>query len=70
VPARWYRQPAITGADIKVTNPNGTIFGPRIEDEHGLPRPAISSTLAENLLRLTNQPDYLANIVASAIRTG
>ena len=49
--------------------PHGTIFGPRIEDEHELPRRAISSTLAENLLRLTNQPDYLANIVASAIRT-
>jgi hypothetical protein len=70
LPARWYRQPAITGADVKTTDPNGTTIGPRIEDEHGLPRRSVYSTLAEDLLRLTNKPDYLANIGASAIRTG
>jgi hypothetical protein len=35
-----------------------------------LPRRAISSTLAENLLLFTNKPDYLANIIGSAIRPG
>ena len=35
-----------------------------------MPRRAIYSTLAENQLLLTTQPDYLANIVASAIRPG
>jgi hypothetical protein len=55
---------------FKTTDPNGTTIGPRIEDEHGLPRRAIYATLAENQLLLTTQPDYLANIVASAIRPG
>jgi len=68
VPTSWYRQPAITGGDIKTTGPNGTIFDPRIDDEHELPRQAISSTLAKNLFPLTNKPHYLANMVASAIR--
>ncbi len=55
---------------FKTVDPNGMTVGPRIEDEHGLPRRAIYSTLAENQLLLTTQPDYLANIIASAIRPG
>ena len=55
---------------FKTIDPNGTIVGPRIEDEHGLLRRAIYSTLAGNQLLLATQPDYLANIVASAIRPG
>ncbi len=55
---------------FKTLDPNDCIIGPRIEDEQGLPRRAIYSTLAENQLLLATQPDYLANIVASAIRPG